>query len=239
MVSGRTIAIIPARGGSKRIPRKNLTDFFGKPMIAWTIEAALESGRFDLVFVSTEDREIAETARRFGAAVPFLRESHFDDFSDARPAIVAALERLEREGRAFDIVAQLLPNCPLRGVAEIDAALANFEKSGAPFQISCFPFGWMNPWWAAKVDTRGCPQPMFPEAMTRRSQDLETLYCPTGAIWLARMNAFRAEQTFYGKEHIYFPMDWKAAVDIDTRDDLDMAKALFAMAGGPRETAHG
>ena len=233
MVGASTIAIIPARGGSKRIPRKNLIPFHGKPMIAWTIEAALASGACDVVLVSTDDEEIASIARARGAEVPFLRAAHADDAAPVSAATLAALDQMEGDtGSCFATVVQLMPNCPLRGAGAIADAVAQFRAHNAPMQLSCVRFGWLNPWWAARLDAEGRPQPLFPEALTRRSQDLEPLYCPTGAIWIARSDALRAAGTFYGSGHSFFPIDWKAGIDIDDAQDLEMAKAAFALAHG-------
>jgi N-acylneuraminate cytidylyltransferase len=240
MVSGRAIAIIPARGGSKRIPRKNVVDFFGKPMMAWTVEAALQSGIFGTVLVSTDDAGIAETAKRFGAEAPFLREAHADDTAPSSLATLAALEQMERyTGESFETVVQLMPNCPLRGADDIARAVGNFRAHDAPMQISCVRFGWMNPWWAASLDGQGRPSPKFPDALSRRSQELDPLYCPTGAIWVAKAAALRQAQTFYGEGHVYFPLDWKAGIDIDDAQDLEMAKAAFALIHGARQEARG
>lgn len=222
------VAIIPCRGGSKRIPKKNIVDFHGKPMLAWTVEAALGSGQFDSVLVSTDDPEIAEAALAAGAEVPFLRAVHADDHAPISMATLAALDQLERHhGRRYDVVAQLMANCPLRAAQHIRDALAHFEAAGAPSQISCFKFGWMNPWWAVQLDAQGAPSAQFPEALKARSQDLPPLYCPTGAIWLARAPALRAASSFYIDGHIFHPMPLAAAVDIDDYDDLDMARAMF------------
>lgn len=234
------IAVIPARGGSKRIPRKNIVDFFGKPMIGWTIEAAAECGLFDAVLVSTDDAEIAETAKRLGAQVPFLREAHYDDTASISLATISALDQMERFiGHGYETVVQLMPNCPLRGAGDIRNAVEHFRAHDAPLQLSCVRFRWMNPWWAATLDAAGRPRRLFPEAFARRSQDLEPLYCPTGAIWIAKAAALRAAKTFYGEGHVFWPMDWKAGIDIDDAQDLEMAKAAFGMIRGSRETAHG
>ena len=224
------IAIIPARGGSKRIPRKNVTVFRGRPMIAWTIEAALESGVFDTVLVSTDDVEIAEIARAEGAEVPFLRKAHADDQSPVSEAIISALHQAERHyDSSFDSVTQLMPNCPLRGAEEIRAAWEHFDSGAHRFQISAFEFGWMNPWWAARMGGDGQPNWLFPEARLSRSQDLDRLYCPTGAIWLAEASALVAARSFYGPGHVLWPMPWQAAIDIDDWHDLQMAEALAQM----------
>ncbi|MEJ1932409.1 acylneuraminate cytidylyltransferase family protein [Nostoc sp. NIES-2111] len=228
MVSGsRRIAIIPARGGSKRIPRKNVIDFAGKPMIAWTIDAALSSQQFAQVVVSTDDEEIAGIARACGAAVPFLRSGHADDVAPVSMATLATLEQMDERGYGpFDVVVQLMANCPLRNAGQIRGHLAAFEASGSAFQISCTRFGWLNPWWAFRRTSDGLPAWVFPDAITRRSQDLEPLYCPTGAIWIARVPSLLESRTFYGPGVRFEPLHWTAAIDIDDEDDLAMARVL-------------
>lgn len=230
---GERIAIIPARGGSKRIPRKNIVDFLGKPMIAWTIEAALGSGCFDRVLVSTDEPEIAGIGIAAGAAVPFLRQIGSDDHAPASLATIAALHQAEAHWQTrYAVVAQLMPNCPLRSAADVRAAVEHFAQGPAAFQISCFRFGWMNPWWAVRLDADGQPSRLFHEAATQRSQDLDPLYCPTGAIWIADRDALLDANSFYGPGHRFLPMAWEAAIDIDDDADLRMARALGRMQGG-------
>jgi CMP-N-acetylneuraminic acid synthetase len=222
------IAIIPARGGSKRIPRKNIYPFKGKPMLAWTIEAALTSNCFSRILVSTEDEEIAAVARSFGAEVPFLRDSHFDDQSTVSEAVCHTVEKYQKyRGESFDTVVQLMPNCPIRNAHQIQQACDYFQQGGHDFQISCFKFGWMNPWWAVQLDEHLHPSPMFPDALKTRSQDLPALYCPTGAIWIANSQKLIKSRSFYGEGYKFFPMEWQAAVDIDDYEDLRMAEVIF------------
>lgn len=229
MVAGR-IAIIPARGGSKRIPRKNVIDFFGKPMIAWTIEAAIASGCFDRILVSTDDEEIADVSIQFGAEVPFLRKDSFDDHAPVSAATISSLIQAEAHwSSSFSSVVQLMANCPMRSADHIRTAVAAFEGNNRIFQISCFKFGWMNPWWAMRLDESGGGTSLFPKALDSRSQDLPELYCPTGAIWIANSNALRSEGTFHGSKKTYEPIEWWAAVDIDDHNDLEMAQAVFLM----------
>jgi N-acylneuraminate cytidylyltransferase len=199
-------------------------------MVAWTIQAALESNVFDRVVVSTDDSEIAEMSRSYGASVPFLRTRHVDDHSTVSDVTIGVLEQLKSElGEEFETVVQLMPNCPLRSKADILDALDNFELRKAGAQISCFKFGWMNPWWAAEVDGDGHPKTLFPHVRGMRSQDLPALFCPTGAVWIAKSEVLMRENNFYAKNHIYHPMPWESAVDIDDYEDLRMAEALFAM----------
>lgn len=227
----KRIAIIPARGGSKRIPRKNVIDFDGQPMITWTIQAALDSNCFDVVLVSTDCSEIARVAVATGASVPFLREENADDFAPVSQACISALKQAEAHWQTrFDQVVQLMPNCPLRRAEHIRGAIGHFERHGLAYQISCFRFGWMNPWWALRLDELGVPSPVFPEAVKRRSQELPHLYCPTGAIWIADRDGLLDSGSFYGPGHRFCPMDWTAAVDIDDKDDYRMALAVAHMA---------
>lgn len=228
MVDKNVIAIIPARGGSKRIPHKNIIDFMGQPMITWTIKAALDSGIFKRVIVSTDDKEIARVAEQSGVEVPFLRDEYNDDISPVSQAVIKAIGQTEEYyNENYDTAIQLMANCPIRGSEQIVDAYSNFASSEAQFQISCFKFGWMNPWWAVRLNEKQVPTFLFPEIVGKRSQDLDDLYCPTGAVWIAGCDALRKAGTFYGNGYIFHPMDWKFAVDIDNYDDIEMASAVF------------
>ncbi len=230
MVDKNVIAVIPARGGSKRIPHKNIVDFMGRPMIAWTIKAALDSGIFKRIIVSTDDKKIAQIAENHGVEVPFLRDEFADDHSPVSQAVIKAVGQAEEHfGEKYDTVVQLMANCPIRTGQQIVDGYNNFKAKGAKFQISCFKFGWMNPWWAVKLNDRHIPTFLFPEIHGKRSQDLEELYCPTGAVWIADRKALRDEETFYGSGYIFHSMNWKYAVDIDNYDDLEMAQAVYYM----------
>lgn len=221
------IAIIPARGGSKRIPKKNIIDFKGKPMIAWTIEAAINSNIFSKVIVSTDSEEIAEISRKYGADVPFLRRDFSDDFTPVSEATVDALIQAEDYwDTTFFTVTQLMANCPLRSAADIVNFHNEFSNRGVNFLLSCFKFGWMNPWWAFKFTEENDHSFIFPNALTQRSQDLDDLFCPTGSIWMADSKALKREKTFHGVDKQFVQIDWIAAVDIDDEDDLRMAMLI-------------
>jgi len=224
------IAIIPARGGSKRIEKKNILDFSGKPMIAWTIEAALESKLFSKVIVSTDDEEIANISRQYGASIPFMRNQYADDHSPISVVTIDSLKRLKEElNEEYDTVVQLMANCPLRKAYHIIDAVKNFSDKNALAQISCFKYGWMNPWWAVQLTEETKPIKLFPDALTSRSQDLDELYCPTGAIWIASTKHLEIEGSFYSDETIFYDMPWQAAIDIDDHEDLKMASLLYLM----------
>jgi N-acylneuraminate cytidylyltransferase len=233
MVTHRRIAIVPARGGSKRLPGKNVIDFFGKPLLAWSIAAGLESGLFDRVLVSTEDPTIAEIARRHGADVPFLREAFDDDHSNISDVVVHALRQVEDKlGETYEDVVMLQATCPLRTAEDIRAAVSAFDAAGADFQMSCFHFLWTNPWWAFRRTPEGRADYLFPDMVGVRSQDQPKLFSLTGAICIARTRALLASGTFYGPGQRFEPIDWISAVDIDDAEDLKFAKAAHAVRHG-------
>jgi pseudaminic acid cytidylyltransferase len=221
------LAVIPARAGSKRIPDKNVRPLGGRPLLAYTVEAALQSGVFDRVVVSTDSPEIGALARRLGAEAPFLREPALaDDMTPVSAATRDALERLDPDSTAFLAVAQLMANCPLRNAADICESLAAFETSGASSQVSVVRFGWWNPWWAMRFGPKRQLEPLFPEAATTRSQDLPDLFCPTGAVWWARAETLRREGTFHVAGRVGWEIPWERGIDIDTEDDWRFAEAL-------------
>ena len=226
----KVIAIIPARGGSKRIPKKNIIDFMGKPMIAWTIEAAVKSKIFDKIIISTDSEEIAKVGRDYGLEVPFLRQDKNDDISPVSEATIAAVKQAEvHYNEKYDIVVQLMANAPIRNEDDIKNQYNEFIKYNRNFQLSSFKFGWMNPWWAAKINKDGSPDWLYPDGIVKRSQDLEDLYCPTGVIWIANIEKLLKSDTFYGPGHKFCELNWKSAVDIDDYDDLEFAKAIYLL----------
>lgn len=221
----RVVAIIPARGGSKRIPGKNIIDFMGKPLLAWTIEAAKDSGLFEKIVVSTDSEDIARVAVQWGAEVPALRDSKADDYSPVSEATIRTLQLMGQQGIFFDEVVQLFAVCPLRNARDIESAYQYFVNSKSNFLISCFKYTWMNPWWAVTLDSEGHPKWIFEEAK-KRSQDLPELFSPTGAIWIANVKSLYESNTFYGDKYIFWEMDWKRAIDIDNYEDLELARIL-------------
>ena len=140
------IAVIPARGGSKRIPRKNIKLFDGKPIIAHTVEAALQSRLFSQVVVSTDSEEIALLAEQYGAEVPFLRDARLaDDVTPVSAATVDVVQRLDATEDRFAYVCQLMPNCPLRSAEDIAKSYTQLLSTDSDSQISVVRYGWQNP----------------------------------------------------------------------------------------------
>jgi len=224
------LAVIPARGGSKRIPHKNIREFCGRPMIAYTIKAALESGVFGRVIVSTDSEEIAAVAKRFGADVPFHRDAGLaDDHTPVSLVTLDALENLDPAGRVYPYVAQLMANCPLRTAADIGDSYRQFLETDADSQISVTRYGWLNPWWAMLRNDKHQLSPIHQEQMTKRSQDLPELFCPTGAIWWAKSDVIRQEKTFHIRDRTGWEIPWWRAVDIDTEDDWRFAEQMMRM----------
>ena len=229
MVKDR-IAVIPARGGSKRIPKKNIIDFMGKPMIAWSIEAALNSKLFDTVLVSTDCKEIAEIAVSYGADVPFLRSKHADDFSTVSEATQSALKDLKNfNGTEYKTIIQLMANCPLRTSASILRQLEAYEKKDDKISLlSGFNYGMFNPWWAHLKNKKGKFEPLLNTFNTStRSQDLPELICPSGATWISDVKKLHESGTFYSQGYQFHKISWLDAVDIDEMDDLQLAKAAY------------
>lgn len=218
------LAIILARGGSKRLPNKNILDFSGKPLIEWTINAAINSGKFAKVIVSTDSEEIAQKSISAGAEVPFLRTNGADDHTPSSEAtLVAYNQAVKYYETEFASVSQLMANCPLRNADTIIRTLDNYTNNDFESQITCFKFGFMNPWWAFELDTEAKATKVFTDTITKRSQDLPYLYCPSGAIWTTKPEILRSEKTFYSKNHRFFEISWEEAVDIDDIEDFHLA----------------
>lgn len=222
------LAVIPARGGSKRIPGKNVRCLEGKPLLAYTVEAALQSDLFDRVVITTDSQDIADVARDCGADVPFLRDASLsDDFVPVSAATVDALERVDPSRRVFTHVCQLMPNCPLRTAGDILASYEQFVRTRAESQVSVVRYGWQNPWWAMRRDEHLVLAPLFDDVATARSQDLSELFCPTGAVWWGRAEALRREGTYHMAGRTGWEIPWRRGIDIDTEADWELAHALM------------
>ena len=230
MVTNR-IAIIPARGGSKRLPGKNVMDFYGKPMIAWTIEAALRTDLFDVVLVSTDCEQIADISKFYGAQVPFLRKEYADDFSTVSEATLSALIQMElHSAKRYETVTQLMANCPMRSAESIKSQVLQFERMTEASLLSGFKYGMFNPWWAHYRDSESKARRLHHEGNNKtRSQDLPELICPSGATWITSANLLKKYRSFYTPNYDFFELTWIEAVDIDDHDDLNLAKAAFLL----------
>ncbi len=229
-MTDKPIVIIPARGGSKRIPKKDIVDFHGKPMIAWTIEAALQSDCFSNVVVSTDCEEIAEVAQAFGAEIPFLREQYADDYSTVSEATCWTIEKMVQDGFSQpDYVVQMMANVPLKTEKTICDFTRELTKDSERSLISCFEPRFSPPQWALAQKEDGTGAFIFDEFLNKRSQDMPELLMPTGAIWGAKWNYLKEHNSFYGPNFRVYQMDWIEALDIDTPEELEICRALFGL----------
>lgn len=219
MIQGKKIlALIPARGGSKGLPRKNIMPICGKPLIAWSIEKAKLSKHLDMVLVTTDCQEIADVAKQYGAHVPFLRPTELaTDRSSTYDAIRHALDYLRtEEGRTFDYIVLLEPTSPLREDDDIDQMLERLSESSAEFD-SIISIGEVDEHPSIVRRTRGDKlEPFCPELQqTTRRQDNEPAYFPYGVAYIAKTDVLLAENTFYTKRCTHFKIKQYQNYEID------------------------
>ena len=227
LVKKKNLGIILARKGSKRIPNKNILNFNNKPLIAWTIEAAIKSKIFDNIIVSTDSEKIKKISKECGAEVPFKREKFYDDNSPASLATWYMINKIETElGMVFENVFQLLPSCPFRDEKIIRKCYNYFKKSEISSLISCSEFSCLNPWWSFQIDRKDEANYLFPKKLEKRSQDLEKVFSISGAVWIIKSDKLKKFKTFYCPGHKFFPIDTLSALDIDTKDDLVFARKI-------------
>lgn len=225
------IAIIPARGGSKRIPRKNLAPFDGVPMIVRSIRTALDSGLFDQVVVSTDDEEIAEVARVHGADVPFLRPADLaDDFTGTAAVIVHALQQLP----AFDYACCVYATAPLlqaRYLRQGYELLAQHPDKSFAFSVCNFGFPVQR---ALTLDGQGALTALYPEFRDTRSQDLPEAFQDAGQFYWGRTDAWLRGEVVYSPASLPVILPRHLVQDIDTPEDWKRAEYLYAAlkAGG-------
>lgn len=220
-------ALIPARGGSKRIPHKNIVDFVGKPMILHTIEAAKESGLFDEIVVSTEDARIKEICSAYCTVI----DRPVELASDAATLRDVCLDFVEGYGKKFEVICLLEADCPLRDGEDLQKSWQDFLQGGSFMMMSVFRYGTFYPFWAlANKDETGVDkegyQFFFSEKYLTKSQQLPTVFCPSGAFkWFYRM-PFLEKRTLYPKDLDVYVLEWYKALDIDTVDDLTTGKMI-------------
>ncbi len=229
-VTGNMLAIIPARGGSKGVPGKNIKELCGKPLIAYTIEAALDAQEIDRVVVTTDSKEIAEAALRYGAEVPFMRPSHLaEDDSSAVDVYLHAVDLLEkRGGMHINKFVVLLPTAPLRDAYEIDHAIQTMRKCACTTLVSVVEADVPASWYYQMNEDRTIKNAGFDSdnAIKNRQMNCQ-YYVPNGAIYILDYQLLKRERTYYTDDTVGYVMAKKKSVDIDTMDDFEYAEYLL------------
>jgi CMP-N,N'-diacetyllegionaminic acid synthase len=228
-MNGNNLGVIPARGGSKSIPRKNAKVIAGKPLLAWTVESALRSKTLNQVIVSTDDEEIAGIGRKWGARVPFIRPFELaQDDTPTLPVIQHAVSWLEStEGYIPEIVLLLQPTSPLRRTEHIDQAVELLLQTGADSVVSVC-LSEQSPYWMKRLEgDRVFPFLNKAPEYTRR-QDLPRVYRLNGALYATRYDVLMRQRRILGKDTRAIVMDAESSIDIDSQLDFKIAEMLLA-----------
>ncbi len=228
MYKGKTVlAIIPARGGSKRLPGKNIRNLLGKPLIAWSIEAAIHSNFFDEIMVNTDDQQIADISIEYGAMVPFLRHAGLStDVASSLDVVKDTLDFYAKNNRCFDVVVLLQPTSPLRNSEDIIGAMELFSDKSASSVLSVcevdHPIQWCN-----SLDSTLSMDSFISEGVKGvRSQDLEKHYRLNGAIYIWGVSVFSREPEAIVVPSYASVMPSERSVDIDSENDFIFAELL-------------
>ncbi len=220
------IAIIPARGGSKRIPRKNIRDFHGKPLLAYSIEVALKSKLFDKVIVSTDDEEIASIAKEYGAKVPFLRPKELsDDFTGTADVVNHTIAYLESKGEYYEYICTIYATAPFLQKKYLVEGFEKLKNSNAhqSFSVTSMPFPIQR---SFKITSDNRCEMFWPENFTKRSQDLEEAYQDAGQFYWENLNNSSNDIPF-GKDSIPIILPRYLVQDIDTLEDWIRAEYMY------------
>ncbi len=225
----KILALIPARGGSKRLPRKNIRLLLGKPLIGWTVEQAKISTYIDRVIVSTDDKEIALVAKECGAEVPFLRPKELAaDNSKSISLVLHAMDWVENNNENFDILILLQPTSPLRLVKDIDRSIELlFSKKADAIVSVCHTENCID------IESKALLVGLFKDSMSplfaeHDKEGISNAYKLNGAIYLAYWDFLKRHKTFYGKKTLGYLMPRIRSVDIDTRIDFASAESLLS-----------
>ena len=221
-----SLAIITARGGSKRIPRKNIKPFLGKPILAYSIEAAVACGLFDEVMVSTEDEEIAEIAKQYGAKVPFYRsEKTAGDFATTNDVLLEVIEEYEKRGQFFDVACCIYPTAPFVTAEKIKDAMGQLEASDADTLIPVVQFSY--PPQRAMVIRNGQLEFKYLEYIDSRSQDLEKEYHDVGQFYCFKVPAYKENKKLMLGSILPYVVDEMEVQDIDNESDWKIAEIKY------------
>jgi len=221
------LCIIPARGGSKRIPRKNIKEFCGKPIIAYSIEAAIESGLFADVVVSTDDAEIAEVASEWGASVPFIRPKDLsDDFTGTTPVISHAIEELKKLGREYDYACCIYATAPFVSVENLRIGYEKLINSDKKFAFSVCAFE-APIFRSFELGSNSEVKMFWPENFNKRSQDLPKAYFDAAQFYFGKPEAFGQNLQLFAEHSIGVELPSSLVQDIDTPEDWTRAEIMY------------
>jgi N-acylneuraminate cytidylyltransferase len=221
------IAIIPARGGSKRIPRKNIKEFCGQPMIAWPIQAAIESKCFDRIIVSTDDSEIAEVAKTYGAETPFVRPPELsNDHAGTIPVIAHAIEWIKSSGCMVENACCIYATAPFVLATDLQKgwSLLTSSNSDYTFSVTSFPFPIQR---AIRITSENRIQMFQPEHFNTRSQDLEEAWHDAGQFYWGKAEAWLSQKQVFSETAAPVKLPRYRVQDIDTSEDWQRAEYLF------------
>ncbi len=228
----RNLCIIPARGGSKRIPRKNIRDFLGKPIIAYSIEAAIKSELFDEVMVSTDDPEIAEVAEKYGAKIPFLRSSeNANDFATLADVITEVTKQYKAVGEAFENICCVLPTAPLTPAHRLKEAFVKLTDESLDSVVPVVEFSYPI-LRALEFDDDNKLKMIWPEYLKTRSQDLKPAFHDSGSFYWVKTNALLEQSTLVCKNGSAIVLPETEVQDIDTQTDWQLAEIKYKMLYG-------
>ena len=221
------VAVIPARGGSKRIPRKNIRPFAGQPIIVWPIKAALSSGLFDQVVVSTDDAEIGEVAREAGASVPFMRPKNLsDDFADTKSVVRHAISELKLDTEPEAQVCCIYPTSVFVNTQLLSEGFEKLKGSNARFVLSITSVdSSVYRSFSKTADDRITM--LFPENYAKRTQDLPNLYCDAAQFYWATVSAWQSDLNIFGTDSLGVYVDPSRVQDIDTESQWLAAEQMF------------
>jgi pseudaminic acid cytidylyltransferase len=224
------LGVIPARGGSKGVPGKNIRELSGKPLIAYTVEAAIKSNIFEKVIVSTDSKEIAEIAADYGAEIPFLRPAEISgDLTSSDDAIIHALSYYQKQGVNYDEVCKLQPTSPLRNAKHLQEAYQLFHEKKADFLVSVCECE-HSPLWAGVIaDDLRLDHFISEEAKRACRQDLPIYYRLNGAIYMGKAKPFYDNKSFLGKNSVAYIMSQEDSVDIDSELDFKLADIMLSL----------
>ncbi|MCM5679013.1 pseudaminic acid cytidylyltransferase [Schlegelella sp. S2-27] len=221
------LAVIPARGGSKRIPRKNVKAFCGKPIIAWSIDAAIRSECFDHVMVSTDDDEIAEVARQWGATVPFMRPTELaDDHTGTIPVIRHAVQWHEQQGHVIEAACCIYATAPFVTASDLQRGWETLQATAADyaFSVTSYDFPIQR---AIRITAAGRVEMFEPQHFNTRSQDLEEAFHDAGQFYWGRAAAWGSAQPIFSKAAAPVMLPRHRVQDIDTIEDWVRAEWMF------------